>query len=92
MSEFATRCETLTVERSDADKPYPAKHVLDNTDEILDAIFAQLRNIEEAIFGEATVQSLSENKDTCMLDTLNRQNLHVRTLKNVAEHILSGLM
>ena len=71
----------------------PAKVILEKTDGLLDELGNELRGIEEAIFspqpqkGETPIQG----PDTCLLDTLKRQNNAAQVLLEIAAHIRRGL-
>lgn len=71
----------------------PAKVVLEKTDGLLDELANELRSIEEAIFSPQPQSEMPpiQEPDTCLLDTLKRQNKAALALLQIAAHIRRGL-
>lgn len=68
-----------------------AKSILENMDAILNELSAELRRIENAIYGPKPLEDPKDHPDECMLETLNRQRNTAEQLLKTAVHIREGL-
>lgn len=71
----------------------PAKVILEKTDGLLDELANELRSIEEAIFAPKQECKMppTQEPDSCLLNTLKRQNEAACVLLQIAAHIRKGL-